>query len=208
MLLLCGLGAASASLDFASLQQQLLARFGPARAPLLQDWQALLSSSSSLPEAEKLKRFNDFFNRNIVFDEDIAIWNQTDYWATPLETVGRGRGDCEDFSIAKYYSLKQVGVPVNKMRLIYVKAIQGSSQRAHMVLAYYSSPAAEPLVLDNLDPAIKPASKRPDLIPVFSFNSQGIFAGVSGKTAPSAGGTGKLSRWEDLMRRARSEGFE
>jgi hypothetical protein len=43
---------------------------------------------------------------------------------------------------------------------------------------------------------------------VFSFNSQGIFAGVSGKEAASAGGTGRLSRWADLMRRARTEGFD
>lgn len=208
LLPLLGFGIATAALDFPGLQQQLISRFGPARVPLLQDWQALLTTTRPLSEAEKLQQFNDFFNRNIVFDEDIAIWNQSDYWATPLETFGRGRGDCEDFSIAKYYSLRQAGIPVNKMRLIYVKAIQGDSQRAHMVLAYYASPAAEPLVLDNLDPAIKPASKRPDLIPVFSFNSQGIFAGVSGKTTASAGGTGKLSRWEDLMRRARNEGFE
>lgn len=202
------LGFAVAELNFATLQQQLIARFGPARQPLLHDWQALLETARKLPEAEKLKRLNDFFNRNIVFGEDITIWGQSDYWATPLETIGRGQGDCEDFAIVKYYSLRQVGVPVSKMRLIYVKAKQGGSQRAHMVLAYYASPATEPLVLDNLDPTIKPASKRPDLTPVFSFNSQGIYAGVSGKASASAGGTGKLSRWEDLMRRARAEGFE
>jgi predicted transglutaminase-like cysteine proteinase len=207
-LLALWLGLALAELDFATLQQQLIARFGPARLVLLKDWQAQLEASKKLPEAEKLKRLNDFFNRNIVFGEDITIWNQTDYWATPLETIGRGQGDCEDFAIVKYYSLRLAGIPVNKMRLIYVKAKQGNNSRAHMVLAYYASPTAEPLVLDNLDPAMKPASKRPDLTPVFSFNSQGIYAGVAGTTAASAGGTGKLSRWEDLMQRARAEGFE
>lgn len=207
-LLALWLGLALAELDFATLQQQLIARFGPARLVLLKDWQAQLEASKKLPEAEKLQRLNDFFNRNIVFGEDITIWNQTDYWATPLETIGRGQGDCEDFAIVKYYSLRLAGIPVNKMRLIYVKAKQGNNSRAHMVLAYYASPTAEPLVLDNLDPAMKPASKRPDLTPVFSFNSQGIYAGVAGTTAASAGGAGKLSRWEDLMQRARAEGFE
>ena len=105
------LGIAFADLNFASLQQQLIARFGPARINLLQDWQAQLEAVKKQPESEKLKRFNDFFNRNIVFDEDLTIWNQTDYWATPLETIGRGRADCEDFSIIKYYSLLQAGVP-------------------------------------------------------------------------------------------------
>ena len=207
-LLALWLGLALAELDFATLQQQLIARFGPARLVLLKDWQAQLEASKKLPEAEKLKRLNDFFNRNIVFGDDITIWNQTDYWATPLETIGRGQGDCEDFAIVKYYSLRLAGIPVNKMRLIYDKAKQGNNSRAHMVLAYYASPTAEPLVLDNLDPVIKPASKRPDLTPVFSFNSQGIYAGVAGTTAASAGGTGKLSRWEDLMQRTRAEGFE
>lgn len=202
------LGIALAELDFANLQEQLIARFGPARVILLKDWQAQLETGRKLPEAEKLKQLNDFFNRNIVFGEDVSIWNQSDYWATPLETIGRGQGDCEDFAIVKYYSLKLAGIPVSKMRLIYVKAQQGGNQRAHMVLAYYASPSAEPLVLDNLDPAIKPASKRPDLVPVFSFNSQGIYAGIAGNAAASAGGTGKLSRWEDLMQRARAEGFQ
>lgn len=202
------LGGAAAGLDFAALEAQLIARFGPARLPLLKDWQALLAAARDIPESEKLKRVNDFFNRNIAFDEDLTIWQQTDYWATPLETVGRGSGDCEDFSIVKYYTLRQLGVPVNKMRLIYVKARQAGGQRAHMVIAYYASPTAEPLVLDNLDPAIRPASKRADLTPVFSFNSQGIYAGVAGNAAASSGGTGKLSRWDDLLRRARAEGFE
>lgn len=202
------LGIALAELNFANLQAQLIARFGPARVILLKDWQAQLETGRKLPEAEKLKQLNDFFNRNIVFGEDVSIWNQSDYWATPLETIGRGQGDCEDFAIVKYYSLKLAGIPVSKMRLIYVKAQQGGNQRAHMVLAYYASPSAEPLVLDNLDPAIKPASKRPDLVPVFSFNSQGIYAGIAGNAAASAGGTGKLSRWEDLMQRARAEGFQ
>lgn len=202
------IGIAQAELDFDKLQETLIARFGPARIPLLKDWQALLSGSRGALESDKLRRINDFFNRNTGFDEDITVWGQSDYWATPLETLGRGRGDCEDFAIAKYYSLRQLGVPIAKLRLIYVKAIQGGGQRAHMVLAYYATPAAEPLVLDNLDPAIKPASKRPDLIPVFSFNSQGVFAGTAGTVSASAGGTGKLSRWEDLMQRARREGFE
>ena len=202
----------AATLDPAALQQQLIARFGPARITLLKDWQQVVASAKSLSEDAKLKRINDFFNQNVAFDDDMNIWQQSDYWATPLETIGKGRGDCEDFAIAKYYSLRLAGIPVSKMRLIYVKAKlkvpTGVIQQAHMVLAYYASPAAEPQVLDNLDTTIRPASKRPDLQPVFSFNSQGIFAGVSGKEAASAGGTGRLSRWEDLMRRARADGFD
>jgi hypothetical protein len=64
------------------------------------------------------------------------------------------------------------------------------------------------LVLDNLTSDILPASKRPDLVPVFSFNRYGIFAGISGTGISPAGGTGRLSRWEDLLSRVQAEGFQ
>lgn len=212
-LLLClAVWGAIAEPDPAVLQQQLIARFGPSRITLLNDWFQIVAGIRELSEETKLQRINDFFNRNISFEDDQSVWEQPDYWATPLETIGRGKGDCEDFAIAKYFSLRLAGVPISKMRLIYVKAriatAAGETRQAHMVLAYYATPHAEPLVLDNLQTRIQPASKRPDLQPVFSFNSEGIFAGISGRDKASAGGTGRLSRWEDLLRRARAEGFE
>jgi len=198
--------------DFDRLLASITQRWGNRASNKFTAWQALLSEIRSLPDANRLKRVNDFFNRQIVFGEDMAIWNQADYWATPLETLGRGAGDCEDFVIAKYFSLKEVGVSPEKLRLIYVRAKIGSSDavasQAHMVLAYYAQPEAEPLVLDNLISDIRPASRRPDLVPVFSFNSEGVFTGVSGKEASPAAGVGRLSRWEDLLKRARAEGFD
>jgi predicted transglutaminase-like cysteine proteinase len=126
--------------------------------------------------------------------------------------LGRGRGDCEDFVIAKYFTLRLVGIGPEKLRLVYVRARTGSTDTvatlAHMVLAYYGQPDGEPLVLDNLISDIRTASRRPDLAPVFSFNGQGIFAGASGTQLAPAIGSGRLSRWEDLLRRARVEGFE
>lgn len=77
-----------------------------------------------------------------------------------------------------------------------------------MVLVWYATPDAEPLVLDNLINDIRPASRRSDLLPVFSFNSQGIWQGVAGKEPQSTGGIGRLSRWQDLLQRARQEGFD
>jgi predicted transglutaminase-like cysteine proteinase len=198
--------------DFARLEQQLSARFGPGHISLLRDWQKILVESKSAAEKDKLKKVNDFINRRIEFDDDMAIWNQSDYWATPLETIGQGRGDCEDFAIIKYYSLKDSGVPLAKLRLVYVKAKlsgpAGPYLQAHMVLAYYPAPNVEPLILDNLVPEIKPASQRSDLQPVFSFNSEAIWNGVAGNAAKGAGGTGQLSRWQDLLQRAHIEGID
>ncbi|MDP2826832.1 MAG: transglutaminase-like cysteine peptidase [Sulfuritalea sp.] len=200
--------------DFDRLQQQLSARFGAARISFLRDWQQTLTESSagSVAEKDKLRKINDFINRRIGFEDDLSIWNQSDYWATPLETIGQGRGDCEDFAIIKYYSLKDAGVPLAKLRLVYVKArLEGPGgpyMQAHMVLAYYPTPNAEPLVLDNLIAEIRPASQRKDLQPVFSFNSEAIWSGVAGNAAKGAGGTRQLSRWQDLLQRARNEGFD
>lgn len=129
-----------------------------------------------------------------------------------METLAKGAGDCEDFTIAKYFTLLNANVPVEQLRLIYVKAriggMNSNLQQAHMVLAYYESPDAEPLVLDNLITDIRPASRRMDLSPVFSFNSQGIFKGVDAKTKPETGGVTQLSRWSELLQRARAEGFD
>lgn len=198
---------AAFGLDFERLQQALASRFGQERLALLNDWQQMLAAGQSAGESEKLRRVNDFFNRRLAFDDDISIWGQSDYWATPLEMIGQGRGDCEDFSIAKYYSLVRLGVPISKLRLVYVKAMQqgpnGPLQQAHMVLAYYATPNADPLVLDNLNTEIRPASRRTDLSPIFSFNSAGLWLGTGNQSSKS-----NLSRWQDLLTRARAEGFE
>ena len=209
--LVLAMGAVSA-FDFDRLQRQLVARFGAAQVPLLRDWHELLADSRTIAEKDKLKKVNDFFNQRIRFEEDLEIWNLSDYWATPLETIGQGRADCEDYSIIKYYSLKDAGIPVAKLRLIYVKARlngpAGPSLQAHMVLAYYRTPMDEPLLLDNLVPEIRPASQRPDLQPIFSFNSEAIWGGAAGIAPKGTRGTGQLSRWQDLLNRTRNEGIE
>jgi predicted transglutaminase-like cysteine proteinase len=199
-----------AAVDFERMQNVLSQRFGPAAAGQFLEWQKLLKDSAAQAETAQLKQVNDFFNRRIRFGEDQDIWGKSDYWATPMETLGRGAGDCEDFTIVKYFTLLLLGVPDEKMRLVYVQARLGgmnsSIVQAHMVLAFYPTPNAEPLILDNLINDIQPGSRRPDLRPVFSFNSQGLWQGTSG--ARGAGGPGSLSRWQELLRRARAEGFD
>jgi len=194
--------------NFDQLQKSYSQRWGAANLPRFQAWRDLLRNATG-SEPERLKLVNDFFNRQIVFSDDPTVWGLDDYWATPLETLGKGAGDCEDFVIAKYFSLSYLGVPIDKMRLTYVKARIGgagsSISQAHMVLTYYSQPDAEPLVLDNLIGDIRPASRRPDLTPVFSFNSNGVWVG--GGRQPNSS-VERLSRWTELLTRMRAEGFE
>lgn len=198
----------AAAIDFERLAAAFHRLGGPPAN--LRDWQKLLEDAKALPAAEKLKRVNEFFNRRIRFGEDAEIWGQPDYWATPMETLAKGAGDCEDFTIGKYFTLLNANVPNDQLRLVYVRARIGGPAsnvvQAHMVLAYYPAPDAEPLVLDNLITDIRPASRRADLQPVFSFNSQGIWQGAAGPEGK--GGASSLSRWQDLLARARAEGFD
>ncbi|UUY06451.1 transglutaminase-like cysteine peptidase [Pseudomonas sp. J452] len=169
----------------------------------LSSWQILLQQPGSQDELATLETVNRFINRSVVHDEDTEVWGAADYWATPLETLSRGRGDCEDFAIAKYFSLVRMGVPSAKLRLTFVKAQQFN--RAHMVLAYYPSPSAEPLILDNLQQQIRPASQRRDLLPVYAFNNHGIFLG-SAPQRQSKQSPQLLSRWQDVSARTLAEG--
>ncbi|ATJ83862.1 T1SS associated transglutaminase-like cysteine proteinase LapP [Halomonas beimenensis] len=182
-------------------------RYGGRGRAMLEEWFRLLDRLTSQPLRTQLRDTNDFFNRRILWLEDIDIWGHEDYWATPLETMGRAEGDCEDYSIAKYITLNRLGVPTRTLRLIYVRARIGRSQitQAHMVLGYYETPASEPLILDNLVPSITPASQRVDLDPIFSFNSDGLWAG--GSTQSRANPAQRLSRWSSVLTRMQEQGF-
>jgi predicted transglutaminase-like cysteine proteinase len=154
----------------------------------------------------QISAINGFFNQRIRYAEDIDVWGQIDFWASPLESLEKGAGDCEDYAIAKYFTLTALGMPHRKLRLVYVRATLAGAVVPHMVLAYYTTAEAEPLVLDNLNPEVKPASQRPDLSPVFSFNAEGIWEGVGASTV-RGNPAERLSRWGDVMRKARQEGF-
>ena len=171
--------------------------------------QAVLAGLNGQDEPAKLAAINQFFNRRVMFATDQEVWGQLDYWASPLEMLAKGRGDCEDYVIGKYFSLLVAGVPVSRLRLVYVRATiggPGGETVAHMVLAYYASPGAEPLILDNLIGDIRPASRRPDLEPVFSFNGEGLWQGVGAQSAGDP--VARLSRWREVLAKARAEGFQ
>lgn len=181
---------------------------GPQAVAGTEALQALLLRAAAQDDKEKVRLVNDFFNRRVAFQEDMAVWGVEDYWASPLETLAKGRGDCEDYAIAKYFSLAAAGVPVVKLRLVYVQARLGGPsgpQQAHLVLAYYGTPAGDPLILDNLLADVRPASNRPDLTPVFSFNGDGLWQGVGAQSAGDP--VARLSRWRDVLGKARAEGF-
>jgi len=182
--------------EFLKKAEEKCDREAPSRFVSLE---ALINSSKRLSDKEKLEKTNDFFNSRIIFVNDIDLWGVQDYWATPIEFLCRKSGDCEDFAIAKYFTLRAMGMPDEKLNITYVKALQYGI--AHMVLAYYSHPGAEPLILDNLVDVISPASKRTDLMPVFSFNAAGLWTAVQRGQGKMAGRSSRLTSWKNLMQK-------
>jgi predicted transglutaminase-like cysteine proteinase len=200
------LGSLQADWDFSLISRRAQVLYGPLAegAQRIDAWQRLLATQKQLDELEQLKVVNLFFNKQMRYEEDIDLWHQVDYWETPIEALWKGAGDCEDYAIAKYFSLRHLGVSSDKLRITYVKALR--LNRAHMVLTYYSSPEAMPLVLDSLIDAIKPASQRTDLLPVYSFNAEGLWL-PGAKGNKKVGDTKRLSRWQDVLKKMQAEGF-
>ncbi len=202
--LLLGLALANTGLD--RMQQLAQERYGAQAAQTVAAWRQMLAELKDAPVEQKLSTVNTFFNRRIVYELDPVVWQQNDYWASPLEFMGRATGDCEDYSISKYMTLLLLGVPNDKLRMIYVRArTAGAKTEAHMVLGYYEDPTGEPVILDNLVSSVRPASRRPDLSPVFSFNNQGLW--VAGQQTSSADPTARLSKWREVLDRMKQEGL-
>lgn len=199
-------GAVLAAVDLDKMESLANSRYGPNTARTVADWRSTIESIKSLPDQQKVERINKFVNSRVRWVEDIDNWGQKDYWATPLETLARQAGDCEDFSILKYVSLLLAGIDVDKLRITYVKANMNGQSIAHMVLAYYDTPTSEPKILDNIIDMVRPASSRTDLKPVYGFNSNGLWVGGAAKPQVKDPGA-KLSRWRDLLQRMAADGL-
>jgi predicted transglutaminase-like cysteine proteinase len=202
-----GLAAANVSLE--AVKDSALTHYGAETAAMIDQWIQMIKKIRGLPDKEKLLYANNFFNSRVKWISDMENWKQEDYWATPLETLARRQGDCEDFSISKYITLLMAGMPDEKLRITYVKArmdtASGKKNQAHMVLAYYPAPNAEPLILDNMVKDIVRGSLRRDLKPVFGFNTGVITVGHGTKDSNESP-TNRLSRWGDALSKMKAEG--
>jgi len=193
----------TASKTFNIDQEQLNSiekKFGTQGKNRVEEWDSMMETSKDESILNKIKNVNDFFNQ-ITYMSDSIHWKKQDYWATPFEFMGSGAGDCEDYAIAKYFSLIKLGIPDEKLRITYVtyKKSNTAFEEAHMVLTYYHKVGMEPVVLDNIDKVLQVASKRTDLKPVYSFNASGLW---QAKTKGEARvGDNNLKSWKDLMDR-------
>lgn len=184
------------------LLKYVAAKWGGDAVERLQDWRTMelkyLRNRKNLPHSatltkDDLQDINALWNK-VPFYSDQEHWGVPDYWATPVEMMSSNGGDCEDYSIAKYFSLKELGVPLESLRITYVRSLK--LNKAHMVLAYYPTPDAEPYILDNLIGKLVPASERNDLIPIYSFNDEDLWlaGGASFK-----GKSSQIRLWRGLL---------
>lgn len=145
--------------------------YGKPALKRMQSLHYLLKISEKLGDSKKLSKINTFFNR-VPYREDQSHWGKEDYWASPYEFIASGGGDCEDYTIAKYFSLISSGVYPQRLMVAYVK--RKESGESHMVLLYRKN-SQESLVLDNTTNEILPLSKRTDLEGIFVFNQSGMW---------------------------------
>lgn len=176
---------------------QLTLEYGEEATARAERWQTLLKSSALTSGLNKVNNINNFFNREIIYKTDPELWKERDYWASPAETIGQGMGDCEDFVIAKFFSLIALGIPEEKLRLMYVRHLK--LNQPHMVLLYTDNHSSPTVVLDNFNPRILPTNLRRDLKPIYSFNGQGLWTakakGRGNKVLNSRG----VSAWRELV---------
>ena len=173
--------------------------YGKSAAVRLEKLIETMNSFEKVSELKKLIVINKFFNQ-VQFNSDEKVWHQEDYWATRSEFLGKGQGDCEDYSIAKYFTLLEMGVASEKLYLTYVKAVK--LNQAHMVVTYFKDKKSPPLVLDNINKSILPATKRPDLVPVYSFNGEKLYLSKQrglGNVVPS--GMEQNTKWLELLKK-------
>jgi len=162
----------------------------------------LIAQIRDLSEFKKIVLINNYFNKfsNI---SDLKLWGHKEYWATPDELIKKNGGDCEDFAVAKYYYLTQIGINEGKLRLAYVKAYNRkiSTIENHLVLLYYNISNQQEYVLDSIDRLVKPVSHRKDLSYQFAFNKNNVWPLNKSINAFQIRRSGIFQSWKGVLKR-------
>ena len=157
--------------------------------------QATLDEAKDGTDLQKLKAVNDFYNE-VRYSPDIKVYKKKDYWATPYEFLSKDKGDCEDYVISKYFALLYLNVEPKKLFFTYVRSLKFKAP--HMVLTYFKTPKSEPLILDNNNRKILPASKRTDLIPIYNFNGESLYRASSKGSGKKIKKQKSHKKWDQL----------
>ena len=120
--------------------------------------------------AARIETANRLINTAIRYMSDLAQHSTVDVWSAPLAALGTGRGDCEDYAIAKYVVLREAGVPEHDLRVLLVR--DRNVREDHAVLAIRSGETWT--VLDNRNSALAPDSELGHFKPLYALDSDGV----------------------------------
>jgi len=157
--------------------------------------QKTLDEAESGDDLQKLEAVNRFYN-GVRYMSDRKVYGKSDYWATPWQFLGKDKGDCEDYVISKYFALIYLGVDSKKLFFTYVRS--SKFKAAHMVLTYFKTPRSEPLILDNNNQKIFPASSRKDLTPIYNFNGESLYRASKRGTGKKIKSKKAHKKWDEL----------
>ncbi|MBF0247514.1 MAG: transglutaminase-like cysteine peptidase [Alphaproteobacteria bacterium] len=129
-------------------------------------WVEFLAGIKEKDLVSQIREINDYMNR-APYITDPVNWGEKDYWASPGEFMTKF-GDCEDYAIAKFMSLKMLGYNEDDLRVVAVKDLNLKIGHAILVVFY----EGKPYVLDNQIKQVMPATKIKHYVPQFSINTK------------------------------------
>jgi predicted transglutaminase-like cysteine proteinase len=131
-------------------------------------WADLVDRIQPTSLLSRIQAVNSFTNHHLVFADDLSIYGVADHWAGLAETIAQGRGDCEDFAIAKMQLLAAAGVPTRDLYLILVR--DTGRDIDHAVAAVRDGDRL--YILDSANDAVRTADQVKGYRPVASFSGE------------------------------------
>lgn len=137
------------------------------------------NKASGLGDRDLLDLVNRTVNAAMTYKADRSVWGVGDYWATPVEMARKGAGDCEDYAIAKYWLLRSLGVPDEKLQMVLLQDTR--RQLFHAILVVHTP--SGPYVLDNVTNRLQLDTAYSQYQPIMSFaNGRSYIHGFAGGT--------------------------
>lgn len=130
-------------------------------------WSAIVASARNLDRAAQVSAVNSWVNGRIDYVEDARQYGAVDYWASAAQSLTRGRGDCEDYAIAKMQILRALGVSADSMYLVIARDLVRRIDHAVLAVALNG----DLMVLDNETNRILSSAELKDYKPLLSFNT-------------------------------------
>jgi len=131
-----------------------------ARAALLQ------ADDGQGPLTDRIGKVNRWVNRAVEYTSDSALYGKADHWATASETLARGKGDCEDYAIAKMELLAAMGVARGDMFLTIARDLVRQDDHAVLIVKV----EGRAILLDNASDELLDGDAANDFRPILSFS--------------------------------------